>query len=109
MPAFAFDGQDKSISTGKNWASSYTNSTDRIITNQVQADNAINIVHCPFFDHWFSSTNALFGWLEDKFHIASEFCAALIQDIGYRKQNRGMSIMPAGMHFAIVCRTIVYF
>ena len=78
MTAIAFDCQHKSVSTRKDRARSHSNATERIITKQMQADDAINVLHSSLFDHWLSSTDPFFGWLEDKFHIAGQFSAAFI-------------------------------
>src|SRR5947209_2673063 len=103
MATFASDDQDRLVCTVTDGTEAYTDPSDLITANQVQANNAINALHSSFFDHWLSTTNSLFGRLEDKFHVASEFCPPFTQNIGYGKCNTCMPIMSTGVHLAIYC------
>src|SRR5205823_7235021 len=107
MSTLAIHGQDKSVSAGEDGTSTNANTPKRVVTDEVQTDNAVHSLHCTFSDHRLSSANPLFGRLEDKLDIAYQFGAALAQNISDCQQDRGMPIVSTGMHLAVCLRTIV--
>ena len=54
----------------------HTDAAKRIVTDEVQANDAIHALHRAFFDHRFGPTDTLFGWLKDEFHVARQFILA---------------------------------
>src|SRR5690349_8538082 len=107
MSPLPLDGEHKAIRTGKNGTGTHTDASHFIIADQMQPDNAIDLLHCPCLNHWPGTTNLLLRWLEDKFNVPSQFRTPLAQNISYGQQNRGVPIVSAGMHFAIDLRAIV--
>src|SRR5439155_8022704 len=101
MSTLAMHSQDKPVGTGEDGTGTDTNTPKWVIADEVQADNTVHTLHCAFLDHRLSSTNPLFGRLEDKLDVARQFGAALAQNICYCQQDRGMPIMSTGMHLAI--------
>ena len=77
VTTLAFDAQHKFVSTGKDWARTYTDPTEGIVAHEVQADHTIDALHDSFLYHEVAPTPPFFSGLEEKFHVAGQLCLAL--------------------------------
>ena len=113
MPASASNVDRKDVCAGHDRTGLYAQPAQRLFIPQMEGEAHIHfrIVQQPVAHHRFGaacffSVWALLGWLEAELDRAAQFLTVRMQDFSNCQPDRGVTVVPAGMHNSVILRGI---